>query len=481
MMIGTYEVHGARCGTSIQRPAGERRAERRRGDGVRRDPARRRPAGPRLHVPGAARSTGRPPSTAAAVYSWGPITATATNADAQGDGWSRYNFEGYEGRDQYYTEYYDVVHHDGADSATTRTTGAAGRCGRTSGDNGQYGTTMALMLLPHWTDGCIGSMEGLFFEASGTTPYHFLTDRGDVEAVVEPGARAALHRQRRRRSASVTSRTSASGTRWCAPTRRRPKRRNQPELTLVATSTPWDIYLVADSDVVVAARTQPVVVDERLGDGTARRHARALPRDSARAGSSIPTSGRRCRPTTVPTSGSASTSRPTCRRRLGEGDPNGPPGRHRGARRRRSRRFRCPTVDGQQRRASGRNSIAFDVDQVGVPVLVKVSYFPNWNASGADGPFRIGPNMMVVVPHRHPRRADYGRSAIDYLTILLTLIGIGLCFVVAQGRRHRSMPGRSRRFQSAGTTHDRRRRPGRGRSAIDRDDGADDRIDRSAD
>ena len=44
-----------------------------------------------------------------------------------------------------------------------------------NGDNGQYGTTMALMLLPHWTDGCIASMEGLFFEASGTTPYHFVT------------------------------------------------------------------------------------------------------------------------------------------------------------------------------------------------------------------------------------------------------------------------------------------------------------------
>ena len=52
-------------------------------------------------------------------------------------------------------------------------------CGRAmwenNGDNGQYGTTMALMLLPHWTDGCIASMEGLFFEACGTTPYHFLT------------------------------------------------------------------------------------------------------------------------------------------------------------------------------------------------------------------------------------------------------------------------------------------------------------------
>jgi hypothetical protein len=25
----------------------------------------------------------------------------------------------------------------------------------------RYGTPMALMLLPHWTHGCIGSMEGL--------------------------------------------------------------------------------------------------------------------------------------------------------------------------------------------------------------------------------------------------------------------------------------------------------------------------------
>ena len=36
---------------------------------------------------------------------------------------------------------------------------------------------MAPMLLPFWTDGCIGSMEGLYFEACATTPYHFLNQR----------------------------------------------------------------------------------------------------------------------------------------------------------------------------------------------------------------------------------------------------------------------------------------------------------------
>jgi uncharacterized membrane protein len=72
-------------------------------------------------------------------------------------------------------------------------------------------------------------------------------------------------------------------------------------------------------------------------------------------------------------------------------------------------------------------SLSFDVDKPGVPVLVKVSYFPNWEASGADGPYRIGPNMMVVVPNDTHVELRFGRSAVDYMAIVLTLIGIALC------------------------------------------------------
>jgi hypothetical protein len=64
-----------------------------------------------------------------------------------------------------------------------------------------------------------------------------------------------------------------------------------------------------------------------------------------------------------------------------------------------------------------------------VPVLVKVSYFPNWNATGAEGPYRIGPNMMVVVPTSNHVEMSFGRSGSDYITILLSLVGIGLCFL----------------------------------------------------
>jgi hypothetical protein len=38
----------------------------------------------------------------------------------------------------------------------------------------EMGTPDALMLLPYWTNGCIGSEEGLYYESSATTPYHFI-------------------------------------------------------------------------------------------------------------------------------------------------------------------------------------------------------------------------------------------------------------------------------------------------------------------
>ena len=85
--------------------------------------------------------------------------------------WARWNYEGYEGKPSY-PEYKAVVNE-------MDRIGQTNGCGRAMWeyDNdrlNKYGTPMALMLLPHWTNGCIGSMEGLFFESSPTTPFHFL-------------------------------------------------------------------------------------------------------------------------------------------------------------------------------------------------------------------------------------------------------------------------------------------------------------------
>jgi hypothetical protein len=117
------------------------------------------------------------------AYQWpgaGPVSISTTDKGFVGS-WADWNFTGYEGvstlaggTEQYrksYPEYHDIV-------TTMGDLGETNGCGRAMWEHEEqhdrYGTPMALMLLPFWTDGCIGSMEGLYFEASTTTPYHFL-------------------------------------------------------------------------------------------------------------------------------------------------------------------------------------------------------------------------------------------------------------------------------------------------------------------
>jgi hypothetical protein len=58
----------------------------------------------------------------------------------------------------------------------------------------------------------------------------------------------------------------------------------------------------------------------------------------------------------------------------------------------------------------GTQSISFHVSRVGVPVEVKISYFPRWHASGAIGPYRVSPNMMAVVPTQKNVTLVYGAT-----------------------------------------------------------------------
>ncbi|TDT17420.1 hypothetical protein BDK89_3028 [Ilumatobacter fluminis] len=358
------------------------------------------------------------------VYSWGPFVATSTNADAQGDGWSSYNFRGYEGRGQYYTEYRQVV-------TTMEGLGDDPNhgCGRAlwenSGDNGQYGTTMALMLLPFWTDGCIGSMEGLFFEASGTTPYHFLT----AAAMSKQSSNPVRELRYTDNDASVGVRHLQDlGVRYAMVRTDEAKNEaaQQPELTLVAESAPWEIYEVANSDIVVGLDMQPVVVEERLGDGDGANDPRERLLEIGASWFQQPDEWVAMPAEGGPDSWQRIDVEPDLTRRLEEGDPNGPrvdivvPAEP-------IEPVPLPAVTVSNVEMY-EQSLEFDVDQVGVPVLVKVSYFPNWQADGAEGPWRIGPNMMVVVPTDTHVELSYGRSAADYLSILLTLFGIALCF-----------------------------------------------------
>jgi uncharacterized membrane protein len=87
--------------------------------------------------------------------------------------------------------------------------------------------------------------------------------------------------------------------------------------------------------------------------------------------------------------------------------------------------------------------IRFHVDKIGTPVEVKVSYFPNWQAIGAEGPWRVAPDLMVVVPTGHDVVLRYGRTPADEAGWLITVVSIltvgalGIAGRTRQRRRHR--------------------------------------------
>jgi hypothetical protein len=101
--------------------------------------------------------------------------------------------------------------------------------------------------------------------------------------------------------------------------------------------------------------------------------------------------------------------------------------------------------------ATDDDELEFDVDQVGVPVLVKTSYFPGWHVEGADGPYRVAPNQMVVIPTSRHVRLHFDESGVEKLSYAMTLVGlVGLVGLHRAGpvvyptprRRRRSTDGR---------------------------------------
>ncbi len=348
------------------------------------------------------------------VYAWGPFRKGPETGRAVGDGWTRYNWQGYEGRDAY-PEYNAVV-------TTMGEIGETRGCGRAlwenNSDNSQYGTTMSLMLLPHWTDGCIASMEGLFFEASGTTPYHFLTAAAMSESSSNPvrelrytnnEAAVGVQHMEDLGVRYLMVRTDAAKAEAAASDR----------LVYVASSGIWDIYELPTAAIVQPLTIQPVVVAERGGDqrernlelGTSwfqrREDWPAQPADDG------PDEWQRIE---VEIDMDARVGEPGARSRNVD--------------------YVVPTSEIEVVELQpvdvtnveiGQQSISFDVDQVGVPILVRVSYFPNWEVSGADGPYRVSPNHMVVIPTDEQVELTYGRSTLDFSFYGLTVLGIGLC------------------------------------------------------
>ncbi len=346
-------------------------------------------------------------------YAWGPIKVPANRAFS--DGWARWNFTGYEGK-YAYGEYYNVVQkmkQIGEDPNHG--------CGRALWENNEalnkYGTTMALMLLPFWTDGCIGSMEGLYFEAAGTTPYHFIAAAALSKQSSNPVRELRYDNNDAERGVEYMRQLGVRYLMVFTP-EALTQAQQRPELRLVDTAGPWHIFEHVNTALVVPLDVLPVVVNSRPGDQRERwleigtsyfQHTNEWP--------ALPVAN-------GPSQWQRIDVEPDVSRQIGApGDPG------------RRVDIVVPSANSEiiplaTQRASisdvvlGRDSVSFSVDRVGVPVLVRVSYFPNWTAHGTAEIVRAAPNMMVVIPSQNNVRLSYEASGLDRSSYLLTLFGI---------------------------------------------------------
>ena len=82
------------------------------------------------------------------------------------------------------------------------------------------------------------------------------------------------------------------------------------------------------------------------------------------------------------------------------------------------------------------HTISFDTTAVGVPHLVRVSYFPNWVAEGAEGPYHAAPSLMVVVPTQEHVVLEFRRLTAERVGIALTVVTlVGLTGLAVIRRR----------------------------------------------
>lgn len=305
-----------------------------------------------------------------------------------------------------------------------------------------YGSPLALMLLPYWTDGRISSMEGVYYEASATTPYHFMTTAAlDASGNSSGAVRGVPYRSQSDFALGVRW-LQVLGIRYFAAHSDATKALADadPRLRLVATSpdldraapTGWSIYRVRGSQLVTPLRNEPVVVDG------------FSPRDEKEC-------VRRLRDRGLDAQDLAVHEWPDCVAVPWFDDPDaldrvlvadGPASWERAGTEHARAVAKQPLPRlGVTNLERTDDSISFDVSRTGVPVLVKESWFPNWEAKGADGPYRATPNEMVVVPTSKHVVLSYGTTRPEWVGRAGTvagLVGVGLLVWWPIRRRRRS-------------------------------------------
>jgi hypothetical protein len=262
-----------------------------------------------------------------------------------------------------------------------------------------YGTPLALSLFPYWSPEH-PSMQGLYYESSLTTPFNFINES---ETSRDPSLRIPGLRYRSMDFARATAHLALYDVRYYVSfTDEAEQRALDYGLEVVADAPPWTVFALPPSRLIDVAAVEPTVWDgeTEFSDAALEWYDDVdhLDRWLVASGPDI-----WARVSSV-------------EERLG--GQSSPYDIDAGA---------VTNIQVENDR------ISFDTTAIGVPHLVKVSYFPNWRVEGAEGPFRAAPSLMIVVPSEGSVELQFGRTGAETVGLILTLLTIGA--VAAWGYR----------------------------------------------
>jgi hypothetical protein len=312
-------------------------------------------------------------------------------------GWVKWNYEGYEGKPAW-SEYENLMQ--------TMDELPEGRImWEANSEMNKYGTPMSLMLFPYWSEGH-QSMEGLFFESSLTTPFHFLNASEVSERPSNP-VRGLNYRgmdfDRATKHLAVYDVAY-----YVSFTEEARLAAEEQGLTVLAVAEPWTIFALPAAERIDVASMEPVVWagEEDFVDAALEWYDDVENLDAW-----------------LVEDGPAQWRRVTSvDERLVDQKPYATGGE-----------AVITTFEDHE--------VSFTTDAVGVPHLVKVSYFPNWTVDGAEGVYRVAPSLMLVIPTQSEVTLQFKNRWVENLGMALTavtIIGLG-AYAIASYRRRKKV------------------------------------------
>ena len=309
-------------------------------------------------------------------------------------GWVKWNFEGYEGK-PVWNEYENLMQ-------TVDELPDGRVMWEANSDMNKYGTPMALMLFPFWSEGH-PSMEGLFFESSLTTPFHFL-NASEVSQRPSNPVRGLDYRGMSFDRA-VKHLAVYDVAYYAAFTEEATTAAKDYGLEVLVEPAPWTIFALPEADRVDVATFEPVVW---AGEADFVDAALEWYDDVDNLDIWLVEDG--------PPEWRRVTS---VEERLDELTP-------------------YPGSGVAEITAFDDMSLSFTTNAPGVPHLVKVSYFPNWTIDGGGDVYRVAPSLMLVVPDSEDVTMSFTNRWVENLGLVitaLTFILLAVYVVVVRRRR----------------------------------------------